>query len=414
MVGQGHEGCSVEGVLSVRSTLALAGFLGATLLSVLGGCTEEADRPDLVTTERDSSGVTIVEHVGIAGVASGWRVRSRPVFRTGWHDDEPTFEFVMHGGIEKDGRILVSDANAPKVYVMDSRGQVVKEIGRGGDGPGEFAVTVDAALAGPGDTIIAQDSYGLAIFDSGGVVADRRSANAWRAGRVGLRLETRLADGSILMVPNSWSPTYGESMWIQAPVGSLALDDLSLDTLFEMDFVKQHPRGHEESVPHGGMAAGRARWIATGRSDLAEIRRYDTGGSLERVVRWDAAAAEVTDEDFERLAEAMRGWSSPELDSERVERMIRDRRESWEGPRPAFVHMRIDESGNVWVFDWTPGTADHERGWIVGSDGAWLGAFDMPRPGRVLDVTDTHLLVLERDEYDVQAIALYEIVKPRG
>lgn len=404
----------MEAKAEVPHRPGLSGTLVAFALLWVAGCESEPDRSGLTTTVRDSTGIEIVEHVGTSELRSAWRIRSRPVFRTGWFDDEPTFEFVIHGHIEDDGRILVSDANAPKVYVLDPEGRVVREVGRAGDGPGEFAVTVDAALAGPGDTIIAQDSYGLAVFDSGGVVADRRSANAWRAGRVGLRLETRLADDSILMAPDSWSPTYGESMWIQAPVVVLALDDLSLDTLFTMDFERQHPRDQQESIPHGGMAAGRARRIATGRSDLAEIRHYDTGGSLERVVRWDAATAEVTDEEFERLAEAMRGWSSPELDSERIERMIRDRRESWDGPRPAFVHMRIDDSGNVWVFDWTPGTADHERGWIVGSDGSWLGAFEMPRPGRVLDVTDTHLLVLERDEYDVQAIALYEIVKPRG
>jgi len=386
--------------------------VGVSAAMVLFGCDAAPERDSLLTAVRDSAGVEILEHTGTDEVTAPWRIRSRPEFRTGWFDDEPTFEYLIQARIEDDGRIVVVDANAPRIYLLDMEGTVLQELGRSGDGPGEFGGTVDAALTGPGDTIIAQDSYGLAIFDAEGVVSDRRSETAWRQGRTGMNLHSRLSDGSLLMVPFSWSPTYGERMWVQAPVGTLSLEDLSLDTLFTMDFALQHPRGEDDAAPHGGMAAGRGARIAAGRSDRAELRMYDQRGTLERIVRWDRDESELTEAEFEVLAEAMRGMSSPELDAALIEQMIERRRAAWRGIRPAYVHLLVDDAGNAWLFEWIPGTAAHERGWIIGDDGSWLGSFELPRRGRVMDVTDSHLLVLEEDEYDVQAVALYEIAKP--
>lgn len=386
---------------------------GAFLLVVVG-CAGAESGPAAATTVRDSAGIQIVEHTGTDGVEAPWRIRKRPVFRTGWYDDEPTFEYIMAGQIDEDGRILLTDANATLLYLLDSDGELIRTLGGPGEGPGEFSVTVEGATFGAGDTIYAQDRSALTTFVGDRVLDDKLAPWGWDVGSAGVTLSGRRSDGQLLLLPTLvGGARYGERAWVAAP--AVAMDPANveqIDTLFEADFFELRQRGESRLVPLYGTAAARGDFLAHGRIDRPEVRWYDPDGSLSRIARWDPASTELTEDDWDAYAAASRGLSSPEMNSERTERALREAREAWGGPKPIFKWLNLDSGGNLWLSDYTPSYVEPESGFVIAANGEWLGAIEFPGPMRILDVTDTHLLALETDEYDVLAVALYEILKP--
>lgn len=49
---------------------------------------------------------------------------------------------------------------------------------------------------------------------------------------------------------------------------------------------------------------------------------------------------------------------------------------------------------------------------MVGADGTVLGRIEVPERCRVLDISETHLLCVQLDPFDVQAVARFALEKP--
>jgi len=392
-----------------RRVATLAGALW-----VIAACTGPEPLDPSLTTVRDSAGIQIVEHTRTDGIRAPWRIRKRPVFRTGWYDDEPTFEYIRQGEIGSDGRILLTDANGTQLYLLDQDGELIQTLGGPGQGPGEFSVTVEGAVFGGGDTIHAQDRSALSTFADGRVLHDRVAPWGWDLGPAGVSLITARSDGRLVLIPRTIDGgMYGENQWLRAPTVSMDPTVVEqIDTLFEADFIQLRPRDDAHPIRFYGVAAARGDFLAHGRIDRPEVRWYDADGSLSRIARWDPASAELTEADWDAYAAARRGLSSPEITSERTERALREAREAWGGPRPAFKLLHLDSEANVWFTDFAVPFTEAESGFVIAANGDWLGAIDFPTEMHILDVTDTHLLATETDEYDVIAVSLYEIAKP--
>ena len=102
--------------------------LSLLVVSSVVGCGSEVP-PAAETVVSDSASVRIVENIGTKGVVSEWRLSRRPVFRTGWRDDEPTFDLIRGGVVRPDGSVVISDVNAGEVYVLSAEGQVIHRLG---------------------------------------------------------------------------------------------------------------------------------------------------------------------------------------------------------------------------------------------------------------------------------------------
>ncbi len=91
------------------------------------------------------------------GGVAAWSVAAVPDLSIGLVDGEAPylFESIVSTGWLPDGRIFVADAGASAIRVFDDAGRFVTEMGRAGEGPGEFSYLQLAWAVG--DTLVAYD-----------------------------------------------------------------------------------------------------------------------------------------------------------------------------------------------------------------------------------------------------------------
>lgn len=127
-------------------------LLGAAAILLFSACGGEI--PVQGVTVTDSAGVVIVDHPG-GDRELGWtaeRILTIPPAE----DDSQGFFGVRDVEVMPGGRIAVLDGEGKKVVLYDELGNLLKQYGREGSGPGEFQYPLEMAAGGDG---------GLVVFD---------------------------------------------------------------------------------------------------------------------------------------------------------------------------------------------------------------------------------------------------------
>lgn len=96
-----------------------------------------------------------------------WKIDPTPVVSIGEVTGDSSYIFagIAAARLLPDGQVLVADRSSGTLRLYDGSGRFEREMGRRGNGPGEFQYIADAFLAPP-DTILAYDamSYRLTKF----------------------------------------------------------------------------------------------------------------------------------------------------------------------------------------------------------------------------------------------------------
>jgi sugar lactone lactonase YvrE len=71
--------------------------------------------------------------------------------------------------------------------------------------------------------------------------------------------------------------------------------------------------------------------------------------------------------------------------------------------------MEVDQQGHIWI-DATP-TGESGIWTVIDPSGRWLGNVELPRTGELLAIGEDYLLVLTRDELQVESIHVLELVR---
>lgn len=155
----------------------LAGVaVGLTAALALASCGEATSGGD------DAPGVTVTDSAGTEIVYSSapfwqaedpWTVSEAPTLRIGEAagDEAYTLYNVRAAVRLRDGRIAVVNSGTAQVRIYDETGRHVADLGRRGEGPGEFQLLMDL-WSTRGDSIVAADNRlgRLTVFDAGGRV----------------------------------------------------------------------------------------------------------------------------------------------------------------------------------------------------------------------------------------------------
>lgn len=369
----------------------------------------EPNRSGVAVTARDSAGIEVVENGEVEGVQARWRLADRPSLRIGWRDDEPTFERVRSLDVLADGRIIVGDYGARMVYMISPKGEVEWSLGAVGEGPGEFR-SVDDVTAKDPDTVLVQDDGNARIT----VLANGAAVETYpfRAthGRAGYYVD-RLRNGSLYLLPFSLMAARDPEGWIQAEVFTVEPTLTVGDPVVEVPFVKSFGPENRNPFRHYGVAVTTGDWIAYARNDRPEVIWFDEQGEVVRISRWQAGSQELTDDIWEAYEAAARGRASRELPPERLEEMLSDQKRDVEGPLPLFSDVLGDDEGNVWLSAYAFPGSPSQFFFVLARDGTWLGEVQIPERFEPLTITQHRVVGVERDEWDVQAVAAYEIVK---
>ena len=387
--------------------------VGLTVLSV--GC-EPPETPPQNVTVRDSAGIRIVENGPVAGVEAPWRLSEERLFRVGWDEAGPFFVNVLNGVIMGDGRFAVADYSENRIYILTRAGVVDAEIGRSGEGPGEF-LRISGLVALGGDTLLVHDSGNqrLHYFASDLLVYDThlaRPTGSTEEGRVFFEVKAalRTPSGDLLMLPAmvGYSPPPPDG-WVAFPILRVTPDG-EVDTLAHIDDSEFQGGVFSDMGTVGAIPGG----ILYARSDRAEVQWLDEQGAIIQLARWEPERVELTDDVWSQYEQAYRATRPGLEEAEYRERLARSKGAA-EGPLPLFRAIYGDSDGNAWVADYTLSSRLQPRTYsVIRRSGEWLGSVTFPEDFRVLQIGSNFVLGVETDEFDVQAVSVYQIVKDGG
>lgn len=149
---------------SVRPVLVLSTLAA---LGALGGCDDAPATSEVTPLVRDSAGVRIVTHPPGPFADT---VADEPVLTIG-REGEPDYELFRVTAVVPlaSGRVVVANAGTRELRVFDGRGEHLRTVGGGGEGPNEFGF-LSTVWRRPGDTLVAMDPNRrrLVVFDSAG------------------------------------------------------------------------------------------------------------------------------------------------------------------------------------------------------------------------------------------------------
>jgi hypothetical protein len=374
---------------------------------------------------RDSAGITIVENTdGIWGEGEEWRVAEQPQLDIGVLDGAPEYQLYRVNQVLRleDGRIVVANAGTNELRFFDHDGAYLMSVGRQGGGPGEFE---SLALVRPflGDSLLTYDNRQsrVTIWDREGNLG--RSYNITPVGEVFFMLgEGVFADGTLLAkAPLIFRGGISDgARRDDEEFQSFSTSGAFADTVGVFpgpeQFIESHVDGEQAFVsvatpPFGLRSASAVHGdrFYFGSADSYEIQRHAQDGTLQQLIRRDIARRSVTPDDLQRLIE--RELAEIENSDDR-----RDARERYDKmpvaeTMPAYAGLAVDDLGNLWVQEYDP-DSDGGPAWTVfDANGQMLGAVQLPADLRVTHIGSDFVLGVWRDDFDVEHVRMYEVIK---
>jgi hypothetical protein len=307
---------------------------------------------------------------------------------------------------------------------FDERGAFLFGRGARGHGPGEYEF-LDWMTRLPGDSMLVFDAqHGrMTVYDSAGALVRTMSS----AGEVyALTPIARFADGMLLAragVRPPGPPVLGHvrhtSAWIR-----------TTPVLGIVDTIVIRPGGEGYTVACGELVAGRptgicnyapffarveARAVSSDRLFLGDGDRYEidvftTDGRFVRSIRRMQQPRTVTPGDLARQREEVLTRYAKSPRRAVAERILAEI--PVHETMPAFSSFRGDAVGNLWVEEYRVTANDPPRWTVFDSTGRMLGALEVPRSLRILEIGANELLGIFRDSLDVEQVRAYRIRKP--
>ena len=351
---------------------------------------------------------------------------AEPLVRIGTIDgpDAEIFGNVTGAVRLEDGSVVVADEHAYEIRLFDANGRHLWTSGRAGEGPGEYG-GVRLMRGCPGSPITVFDWHRDRIteLDADGSVTGTR--NLAEDGINPYGEPACSPDGALVYTP--WWNTRMDYLTLspgdtyRVPMELVRAKDGVLDTLGAgIPGVERFVTGPRGGRPTG---SGPAEWgkdlryavtasgVWYGSADDYELTLLEAAGGGSRAVRWDGPDLEVTGEHLDRYRDAYAARYDDPAERRRFLRQqwpdIEDRMPE---RFPAYESLLSVADGSVWVvtFNWrSPERELH----LLGADGTWLRRATVPARATVLDAGPDWLLLLERDELDMQRVAVYELVE---
>lgn len=380
---------------------------GAALAAALAGCS------DTPTPDRE---------------AATWMVERSTVF--GDADGPGALSQIFDVDVAPDGRVVLSEPQFTRVAAFAPDGTFLHEIGRRGEGPGEFLVP--GALTWLADTLVVTDfRLGLGLFDLDGGFHGRVSFQIPTVGGSGFPVMPMapLADGGVLALAPvatgaALSGAVSHEVWLRTDRGG-AIEDTLLRLPLAGRFAQvragegqgrsgQHPTawGTLTAMPPSMgflVAVDRAPAEAGAAEHTFRVVRVDLHGdtvastevsyvpvALTAVHRDSIAAAEGT-----AWAEAVGMAPGPAVDAYRDQ-------VPWPDSWPPVTSLLVADDGSVWLRREGP-VADSVAWDVLDAELDAVGRVHLPAALDVKVVTSGAVYGVELDDLDVPRVVRYAV-----
>lgn len=398
---------------SLPSLLTLAG------LSV-GGCSTSERTDDRLIITRDTVGDTVIVN-NLAGSLWGSKVRLVEELTIGVLDgrDQYVFGDITELVGDGSGGVYVFDRQVPALRHFDAAGRHTMNLGRKGEGPGEYSDAVTGLAIRRDGRVMAYDARQgrINLYD-----VDGSASEHWQI-HSGLFVDNSLLVDSvdhtylkILAEELDW----GKPLPRPWPIGLLHLDQRGqvVDTLKQPQ-IDGAPGGASGPLSTAKVWTLGPRGVVVGINDTYSFEIRKASGKVIRVTREYAPLPVLRDE--WQAYEARRLWESD-----------RDEADAPTTPRtkPVYRSFSVDTSGRIWVRKYmaavpmpsersddpnAPPAFPFEE--PVGFDvfapgGEYLGEIILPSEVEVEWLGSRHLFAVRRGSFDEQYIVRLRLETP--
>lgn len=367
-------------------------------------------------TVRDSAGITIVESGVDAPFPAPWSVAAQPHWVVGELEGDPKYLLSrVAGALELHGRrVVIANGGTNELRVYDRQGQWIQTLGGEGEGPGEFQYIRALAPCHPGGFVAFDLNWQKNAYLTDGTFVSKTTLQAPSGvSPYELACDDR---GNLLVLGWGRVLADGPIIGFHDARDRLVLtgDDGEVRTDFGERLVSERIGSARGSRPH---PAGRSTVFAVhdgrvivgdGRSFQIEVWTLD--GRLERLIRGPALDLEVTDSLTEAYLEQELGRAE---DPDR-RAALRSAIGAWEWPEtvPAFTDLRVDEEGIVWLKRFSLDRDRPEVWSLMSTSEGYPGDVELAPGQRLLSFADGAVLVVMRDDLDVERVGKLEVAAP--
>jgi len=352
--------------------------------------------------------------------------------------DWETFGGVAQVAFDARDNLYVLDRGNHRVLVFDAQGKFVRQLGKQGGGPGEFAAPNGLAVEPDGRVIVADAAHrNYTIFRPDGALErtvpyEQGSAMIFRSVQSHPRSGVLVEPAGLRVTPEGPQPYDSlPVLWIRPGADDAAPVRLAAVPAPVARFTRSGSVG-EMRVAFTGppVFTPQLRWGPLPDGGLAFT--YEAGyrvhiagpdGKVQRVIERPFRPRKVTEKDKERAREQRRrqlergvgivrvvdegGRRSTSIGGRLPEAEIRENLANMEFAEtvPVLFGMRTDPLGRIWVHrarekEYEPGRID-----LSAADGRYIGTLeDQPVPDAVS--RSGRAAYIERDEYDVQRVVV--------
>ena len=351
---------------------------------------------------------------------------SEPNVTIGQLEGEPESELfqVSTAVLLPGGRVAVADQGGTVIRIYGADGTFEREMGRKGEGPGEFKAISRLAIIPP-DTILAYDRslFRVSIFLA--------------SGRLISSVQVIAEDGPPELFLGEYSTGEFAFSWI-----SHVLSEFHQGTADVMRITRVGADGHvvarlgtmtglirNEASPMAfspHFEAGMIGLIRNEASPMAFSPHFEAGMIGDSLVLTNGAHPELEVWDPEGVLVRTIAVPAPEVDpaaawaalDEEVATRGNKWEQQWDQAVPKLSRMWVDDEGRIWIKLYDPRTdptlimGGRKGGtwWIMDAGGRVLATLRLPDGFDMLDIRDGRVLEKSVDELGVERIRVYDIV----
>ena len=368
--------------------LALAAFS-------LFGCVE-GERPVPGVEVHDSGGVSLVVHSGVPGHLL--RTDGAPVALVGSGSDGSELFRVRGGVLLPDGGFAIANSGSNEVLFFGNGGDLLRRVGGEGRGPEEFTNILWIQSRGEGE-LSAYDAGNLRLnrYDQFGEMISSSpvrfepeeppsdNSMVGRGFPLGLTEEDRLLSvpwpAAVLDGTEGPLPLQGELRSYSPDLSEFyVIDTVQLRTWYETPQPEGAPIEQILESPIFVFSAN-GPWLAYSEAAGHRVTVLKNGTPFFVIV-----------EDRSRVP--FRPDSLPSHMHHHADSL------------PAYRTVQVDSEGRIWLQPPEEGDAGVVRWRVFSGEGFVRSVVDLPASTTVLDAMGDRVLLLERDEFDVETVAL--------
>ena len=363
--------CSRLSGAGARRRVAPGAMLALTMLAV--ACKAFPRVASVEATLTDSADIRLVRFARLPTGPGAVRLSSRPHLTLGGIQENDSLEFDARGVFLSatylaDGQIVVGDHHRLKYF--DARGELVKIVGRDGNGPGEFSNIRDLCAVGDSSLVVFDHDGRWTVWDRSGSL---RHAQA-RLGVMPFKGCSR-DDAVIVRVSkeNAYD-SYGATKRRTLPYALYRTDGTLLQPLGRLAASEYY--GPIFFEPSFGILADE---LLIAEPQRFEIRTQSLAtGRVTNMWRVQGALRVLTDAVWDTLIAS--GFPSDATAEQRRKHISRMKQFAKPPAYPAFGRVRADPRGRIWINPYF----DHLHWYVIDNDGARISLVSLLRVPKIL------------------------------